>query len=109
MASIAPLSSALPLAPKSGVGGIGSLNAPGGIQPGQVEKPFKDFMLDALKEVNTMQADADQAVNQLMTGGDINPAEVLTAVQKADMSFRLMMQIRNKLVSAYQEVSQIRI
>ena len=56
-----------------------------------------------------MQADADKAVQQLITGGDVNPAEVLTAVQKADMSFRLMMQIRNKLVSAYQEINNIRI
>ena len=37
------------------------------------------------------------------------PAEVLTAVQKADMSFRLMMQIRNKLVQAYQEIQNVRI
>jgi flagellar hook-basal body complex protein FliE len=34
---------------------------------------------------------------------------VLTTLQKADMSFKLMLQIRNKLVQAYQEVSNIRI
>ena len=44
-----------------------------------------------------------------MTGGDVNAAEVLTAVQKADLSFRMMTQIRNKLVEAYQEVKEIRI
>jgi flagellar hook-basal body complex protein FliE len=73
------------------------------------DKPFTDFLRDSLQEVNSMQADADKAVQQLITGGDVNPAEVLTAVQKADMSFRLMMQIRNKLVSAYQEINNIRI
>jgi len=36
-------------------------------------------------------------------------AEVLTSVQKADLSFRMMMQIRNKLVQAYQEIKEIRI
>ena len=56
-----------------------------------------------------MQQQADQAVQQLVTGGDVNPAEVLTTLQKADMSFRLMLQIRNKLVQAYQEVNNIRI
>ena len=56
-----------------------------------------------------MQQDADHAVEQLFTGGDVDPAEVLTAVQKADMSFRLMMQIRNKLVQAYQEIQDIRV
>jgi flagellar hook-basal body complex protein FliE len=39
----------------------------------------------------------------------VNPAEVLTAVQKADLAFRMMMQIRNKLVAAYQEVKDLRI
>ncbi len=70
---------------------------------------FKDFMLEALDHVNSMQQDADKAVQELATGGDVNPAEVLTAVQKADMTFRMMLQVRNKLVQAYQEVREIRI
>ena len=44
-----------------------------------------------------------------MTGEDVDPALVLTTIQKADMSFRMMMQIRNKLVQAYQEIKEIRI
>ncbi len=70
---------------------------------------FKDFLLDSIKEVNSMQQDADRAVEDLVTGGDANPAEVLTAVQKADIAFRMMMQIRNKMVQAYQEVQNIRV
>lgn len=70
---------------------------------------FKDFLLDSIKQVNDVQQDADFAVEQLMTGEDVNPAEVLTAVQKADLAFRLMMQIRNKLVQAYNEVQAIRV
>ena len=56
-----------------------------------------------------MQTQANEAVQQLVTGGDVNPAEVLTTLQKADISFRMMLQIRNKLVQAYQEVNNIRI
>ena len=70
---------------------------------------FKEFLLDSIDHVNAMQNDADKAVEQLATGGDVNAAEVLTAVQKADLSFRMMMQIRNKLVQAYQEIKEIRI
>ena len=73
------------------------------------QQPFKNMLLEALDQVNNMQQEADQAVQQLVTGGDVNPAEVLTSLQKADMSFRLMLQIRNKLVSAWQEVNNIRI
>ena len=77
--------------------------------PQQAAPSFKEFLLDALDHVNSMQHDADQAVEQLATGDDVNAAEVLTAVQKADLSFRMMMQIRNKLVQAYQEIKEIRI
>jgi len=86
-----------PLAPPQGAAG-----AAGGGE-------FKNILLEALGQVNTMQSQANQAVEQLVTGGDVNPAEVLTTLQKADISFRMMLQIRNKLVQAYQEVNNIRI
>jgi flagellar hook-basal body complex protein FliE len=70
---------------------------------------FKDYLLNSLDQVNSMQNEANQAIESMALGGDVNPAEVLTAVQKADLAFRLTMQIRNKLVSAYQEVQNIRI
>jgi flagellar hook-basal body complex protein FliE len=56
-----------------------------------------------------MQHDAERAVEQLVTGGEANMAEVMTTVQKADMSFRLMLQMRNKLVQAYEEIKDVRI
>src|SRR5688572_7676313 len=70
---------------------------------------FKNVFLESIEQVNSMQKSADQAVNSLLTGGDVNPAEVLTALQKADLTFRTMMQVRNKLLSAYQEIKDIRI
>jgi flagellar hook-basal body complex protein FliE len=70
---------------------------------------FKELLFDSVKQVNSMQLEADHAVEQLFTGGDVNPAEVLTAVQKADLAFRLTMQMRNKLMEAYQEIRDIRI
>jgi flagellar hook-basal body complex protein FliE len=73
------------------------------------ETTFKDLVLGGLGEVNMMQQKADQAVEKLMCGGEIGMAEVLTAVQKADIAFKMMMQIRNKLVSAYQEIQNMRV
>ncbi len=70
---------------------------------------FKNLLMDGIEQVNAMQHQADTAVQQLMTGDDIDPAAVLTTVQKADMSFRMMMQIRNKLMQAFQEIKEIRI
>lgn len=70
---------------------------------------FKSFLLDSIQQVNSMQLDANKAVEQLATGGDVSPAEVFTAVQKADLAFRMMMQVRNKLVQAYQDVQNIKV
>jgi len=62
------------------------------VQPG-AEAPtgagsFKNVLLEALDQVNSMQSEANEAVQQLVTGGDVNPAEVLTTLQKADMALR---------------------
>ena len=77
--------------------------------PGGNENSFKSFLVDSIQNVNAMQQQADQAVETLMTGGDADPAAVLTAVQKADLAFRMMMQMRNKAMQAYQEIKDIRI
>ncbi len=82
-------------------------NAP---QPAESEgASFKNLLIDSIQNVNSMQQQADQAVEAMFTGGDVNPAEVLTAVQKADLAFRLTMQMRNKVMDVYQEIKDIRI
>jgi flagellar hook-basal body complex protein FliE len=70
---------------------------------------FKDVLVDSIQQVNTMQLEADHAVETMFSGGEVNPAEVLTAVQKADLAFRLTMQMRNKLMEVYQEIKDIKI
>ena len=83
------------------------LSQPLGANKGQ--SSFTDFLKESIEQVNQMQLDADRAVETMVTGGDVNPAEVLTAVQKADLTFRLMMQLRNKALAAFEEVRNIRI
>lgn len=80
-----------------------------GIGSGDDGGAFKSVLLDSIKNVNEMQVDADKAVEALFTGEDVSPAEVLTAVQKADLAFRLTMQMRNKVMEVYREIRDIRI
>lgn len=70
---------------------------------------FSNLMTDGVLQVNAMQQDATGQINELLTGGDVNQAEVYTAVQKADMAFRMLVQVRNKLMAAYEEINNIRI
>lgn len=89
---------------------ISLLHIDGPLPPEQVKRiPFNDLLIGSLHEVNMMQQNADFAVEKLMTGGEIGTAEVLTALQKADIAFKMMMQIRNKLVGAWQEIQNMRV
>jgi flagellar hook-basal body complex protein FliE len=89
---------------------LGSLPQPSKLAGEQTEgKSFKNVLIESINDANTLQQPAKRAVEGLFSGEDVNPAEVLTAVQKADLAFRMMMQIRNKLVAAYDEVKNIRI
>jgi len=77
--------------------------------PKDASGDFAKLLLKQFDDVNTMQTDADDKVHDMLTGGNVNQAEVLTAVQKADLAFRMMLQVRNKLMEAYRELQQIQI
>ena len=86
---------AMPAPPKAGAGADAA--------------SFKDFLIKSIQDVDSAQQQANKAVETLMTGGDVDPASVLTAVEKADLAFRMMLQMRNKVMQVYQEVKDIRI
>lgn len=94
---------------------VGKIGAPG-VPPSQVDRPeqvkgkdFKSILLESLDEVNRLQNEADKGVQQLMSGRTDNVAEVLYAVNKAGVAFDLLMEVRNKLLDAYQEIRQMRV
>lgn len=70
---------------------------------------FKSFLDRQLKEVESLQQEATQATNDLMTGKRTDFDSVLSAVKKADLAFKMTLQIRNKVIDAYNEIKQIRV
>ncbi|MEK6797739.1 MAG: flagellar hook-basal body complex protein FliE [Planctomycetota bacterium] len=83
-----------------------------GVVPGAESAAGRDFrsvLLDSLSEVNRLQSEADEGVQKLVTGQTNNVAEVFAAVNKAGIAFDLLMEIRNKLTDAYQEIQQMRV
>lgn len=72
-------------------------------------KDFKSVLFDSLNEVNRLQTEADAGVQRLLTGEADNVAEVLAAVNKAGIAFDLLMEIRNKLTEAYQEIQRMQV
>jgi flagellar hook-basal body complex protein FliE len=68
---------------------------------------FADTLRGAMQEMGQLSSQAETKVAGVLegNGGDVHTA--LIAVEKADLSFQLMMQVRNKIVSAYQEISRM--
>ena len=70
---------------------------------------FGSFLKGAVGEVNQLHHEADQAVEALAAGRSQDVHNTMIALQKADVSFQLLMQIRNKVVSAYETVMRMQI
>ena len=69
---------------------------------------FKKFLSHSLQEVNKLQSEANQSGQGMVLGRtDIHTAMV--DMEKAGISFRLVMQVRNKMISAYEEVMRMQI
>ena len=79
-------------------------------QVGKAEGPaFKDVLMQNLQEVNQLQQDAEVAIEDLASGRRDDVDGVLIAKQKADIAFQMLLQVRNKMMDAYEEVKQIRV
>ncbi|MCX7794680.1 MAG: flagellar hook-basal body complex protein FliE [Thermodesulfovibrionales bacterium] len=68
---------------------------------------FSLLLREAIGKLEQIQSDADRAVRELATGGDITQAVI--AMQKAELSFQLMIEVRNRLLSAYEEIQRMQV
>ncbi len=69
---------------------------------------FGDVLKNALNQVTSLQGSADNQVSTLLAGGgNADMSKVMISVEKADVAFQLMMQVRNKIVSAYQDIEKM--
>jgi flagellar hook-basal body complex protein FliE len=71
------------------------------------EKTFGEQLESAVSGVAGAQQDAEYKVNSMLSGGGTEVHDAMIAVQKADLSFQLMLQVRNKVVQAYQEIERM--
>jgi flagellar hook-basal body complex protein FliE len=68
---------------------------------------FGELLKDAISTANELQKQSDQQIEKFMTGESQDLHTTVMAMQKADLSFQMMMQVRNKLVQAYQEIMRM--
>ena len=70
---------------------------------------FKDTMSNFMKDVNSMQIKADESINRMAAGEITDVHQVMNAVEEANVAFNMMMEIRNKVMDAYQQILQMRL
>jgi flagellar hook-basal body complex protein FliE len=96
--------------PIPGLGAIGTISALpklSPLEPAHAEEGFSGVLNNALQQVNQLNGGAEQQIGSLLKGGNVDMSTVMIAVEKADVAFQLMMQVRNKIVNAYQDIEKM--
>lgn len=70
---------------------------------------FADTLQQAIGNVNELQKTSDKKIQELSTGRTDDVASVMIATEKADIALRTMMQVRNKIIDAYQEIMRMQV
>ena len=75
----------------------------------QPKEGFAEFLLDKIKQVDAEQKHAEEMIQALAEGKDVSLADVALSISKADLDFRLLLRIRNKIIDAYNEIMRMQI
>ncbi len=78
-------------------------------RPAGSVKTFSETMGNFVNDVNDLQGQAATSVERFLTGEIKDAHDVMIAVEKASVSFELMMELRNKMVEAYHEVFRMQV
>jgi flagellar hook-basal body complex protein FliE len=100
MAPIIPAVISIPSLPQ--VGSLQGASPTGG-------SAFGSVLTDAISKVESFQTNAAKSVNSFLSGDGEDLHKVALATQQADLSFQLFMQVRNKIVTAYNQVMQMQV
>jgi flagellar hook-basal body complex protein FliE len=84
--------------------------APDSVRPPGESAPgggFQSVFAGAIRQVESLQQDASTAVEKFLSGDGEDLHTVALAAQRADLAFEMFQQVRNKVVSAYQEIMRM--
>lgn len=75
----------------------------------QTEQNFSDFIKSTISQVSQSQTESDLSIQKLHSGEAQNLHDVMISVEQADISLRMLVQIRNKAIQAYEEIMRMQI
>ncbi|MBI4831865.1 MAG: flagellar hook-basal body complex protein FliE [Candidatus Lindowbacteria bacterium] len=81
-----------------------------GMQPDEITGPsFKEYLTESINEIQELQTVADETINKLAAGEVTNVSEAMIAIEKANMAFMTLLQVRNKILSAYDQIQRMQV
>jgi flagellar hook-basal body complex protein FliE len=101
MLPISSIQPSLPITPAAQPGALAPAQPPG--------ETFSTMLGKMVTEVNAKQINAADAVNHLQAGGNVSLHQAVIAMEEANVSFQLMVEVRNKLLDAYQEIMKMQV
>lgn len=75
--------------------------------PYEAQQSFSNTLKHAISSVNEQQITSDKMTNKLITGQDVDLHEVMISAQKASITLNATMEVRNKVIEAYQEIMRM--
>ncbi len=98
------------------IGGVTGPQTPRPIEPKPTAVPddisgpsFKEYLGDSIKEIQQLQTVADDTIDKLVTGEVTNVSEAMIAIEKANLAFLTLLQVRNKIISAYEQIQRMQV
>ncbi len=79
------------------------------IQADDQSGDFGKLLMDVIKEVNSSQNNASEMQNAFMTGQNVELHELMISMERAGLAMELTLQVRNKILEAYQEISRMQV
>jgi flagellar hook-basal body complex protein FliE len=102
------MSGPIPITP--GVGGVAAPAAlPLADSKATGELPFADLVSNLMQETSDQQSAVGESMRQLVTGESDSIHDVVLTASKADLAFRLVMEVRNRLMQSYEDIMRMQI
>ena len=97
-------------------GAMGGAQAPQPVEPKPTDRSetvsgpsFKEYLSTSIDEIQQLQTMADDSINKLVTGEVSNVSEAMVAIEKANLAFLTLLQVRNKIISAYEQIQRMQV
>lgn len=88
---------------------LNNVSTPKTFDESNKETSFSEVISDAINKVNESQINADEKVEALIKGEDVSMHDVMLSMQESQISMQLLIEVRNKIVEAYEEINRVQL